>query len=300
MRTVLALMDRNRKLFFKDKGMLFTSMITPVILIVLYATFLAKVFRDSFTAAISDMIMISDKLINGTVAAQLTASLMAVSCITVTFCVNLTMVQDKANGTRKDFNVAPVSKEKIYLGYFLSTVANSLMVNTLAFVLCLGYLLKMGWYMNTADILWVLFDMILLVLFGSTLSSIISFPLTTQGQLSAVGTIVSAGYGFLCGAYMPISNFGPGLQKALSYLPSTYATSLIKNHMLHGVFVEMERKHYPGEMLDVIKRTLDCNPVFHGNVVSINQMIGIMMGSIAVFGIIYYVVTLLSAGEGRR
>ena len=51
MRTVLALMDRNRKLFFKDKGMLFTSMITPVILIVLYATFLAKVFKDSFTTS---------------------------------------------------------------------------------------------------------------------------------------------------------------------------------------------------------------------------------------------------------
>ena len=278
MRTVLALMNRNRKLFFKDKGMLFTSMITPVILIVLYATFLAKVFRDSFTAAIPDVITISDKLINGTVAAQLTASLMAVSCITVTFCVNLTMVQDKANGTRKDFDVSPVSSRKIYL----------------------GYLLKMGWYMNAADVLWVLFDMILLVLFGSTLSSIVSFPLTTQGQLSAVGTIVSAGYGFICGAYMPISNFGSGLQKALSYLPSTYATSLIKNHMLHGVFREMERKHYPGEMVDVIKRTLDCNPVFHGNVVSVNQMIGIMMGSVAVFGIIYYIVTLLSKGKDGR
>ena len=87
---------------------------------------------------------------------------------------------------------------------FLATVVNSLMVNGLTFVLCLGYLLKMGWYMNAADVLWVLFDMILLVLFGSTLSSIISFPLTTQGQLSAVGTIVSAGYGFICGAYMPI------------------------------------------------------------------------------------------------
>ena len=288
MRTVLALMNRNRKLFFKDKGMLFTSMITPVILIVLYATFLAKVFRDSFTAAIPDVITISDKLINGTVAAQLTASLMAVSC------VNLTMVQDKANGTRKDFDVSPVSSGKIYLGYFLSTVANSLMVNGLAFVLCLGYLLKMGWYMNAADVLWVLFDMILLVLFGSTLSSIISFPLTTQGQLSAVGTIVSAGYGFICGAYMPISNFGAGLQKVLSYLPSTYAISLIKNHMLHGVFVEMERKHYPGKMIEVIRETLDCNPVFHGNVVSVNQMIGIMMGSIAVFGIIYYIVTVSS------
>ena len=256
MKTVLALMDRNRKLFFKDKGMLFTAMITPVILIVLYATFLAKVFKDSFTAAISDMITISDKLINGTVAAQLTASLMAVSCITVTFCVNLTMVQDKGKWNKEGFLMLHRSARKNLFGIFLSTVANSLMVNALAFVLCLGYLLKMGWYMNTADVLWVLFDMILLVLFGSTLSSIISFPLTTQGQLSAVGTIVSAGYGFICGAYMPISNFGSGLQKALSYLPSTYATSLIKNHMLHGVFREMERKHYSGEMVDVIKRLL--------------------------------------------
>ena len=68
-----------------------------------------------------------------------------------------------------------------------------------------------------------------------------------------MGTIV--GYGFIYGAYMPISNFGSGLQKALSYLPSTYATSLIKNHMLHGVFRRW-RKHYSGEMVDVIKELL--------------------------------------------
>ena len=106
------------------------------------------------------------------------------------------MVQDRANGTRKDFNVSPISKAQLYLGYFLSTVVNSLLVNGLALVLCLGYMYKMGWYMSAVDVFWVLLDEILLVLFGSTLSSIVSFPLTTQGQLSAVGTIVSAGYGF--------------------------------------------------------------------------------------------------------
>lgn len=47
-------------------------------------------------------------------------------------------------------------------------------------------------------------------------------------------------------------------------------------------------------MVDAIKGTLDCNPVFHENVVSVNQMIGIMLGSIAVFGIIYYIVTVSS------
>ena len=293
MKEITALVSRNRKLFFKDKGMLFSSMITPAILIVLYATFLANVYKDSFVSATKDMIDLSDKIINGTVAAQLAAALLAVSCVTVTFCVNLTMVQDRASGARKDFDVSPVSKTKIYIGYFLSTVLNSLMVNGTALALCLLYILKMGWYMSVSDVIFVILDMILLVLFGSTLSSIVSYPLKTQGQLSAVGTIVSAGYGFVCGAYMPISNFSSGLQKALSYLPGTYGTSLVKNHMLNGVYKEMADTGLPSEAITVIRNTLDCNPVFRGHVVGVSQMYLIMAGSILVFGAAYLLIIMI-------
>lgn len=293
MKEITALVSRNRKLFFKDKGMLFSSMITPVILIVLYATFLANVYKDSFVSATKDMIDLSDKIINGTVAAQLAAALLAVSCVTVIFCVNLTMVQDRASGARKDFDVSPVSKTKIYIGYFLSTVLNSLMVNGTALALCLLYILKMGWYMSVSDVIFVIMDMILLVLFGSTLSSIVSYPLKTQGQLSVVGTIVSAGYGFVCGAYMPISNFGSGLQKVLSYLPGTYGTSLVKNHMLNGVYKEMADIGMPSEAVTVIRNTLDCNPVFRGHVVSVPQMYLIMAGSILVFGAAYLLIIMI-------
>lgn len=293
MKEITALVSRNRKLFFKDKGMLFSSMVTPAILIVLYATFLANVYKDSFVSATKDMIDLSDKIINGTVAAQLAAALLAVSCVTVTFCVNLTMVQDRASGARKDFDVSPVSKTKIYIGYFLSTVLNSLMVNGTALALCLLYILKMGWYMSVSDVIFVIMDMILLVLFGSTLSSIVSYPLKTQGQLSAVGTIVSAGYGFVCGAYMPISNFSSGLQKALSYLPGTYGTSLVKNHMLNGVYKEMADTGLPLEAITVIRNTLDCNPVFRGHVVGVSQMYLIMAGSILVFGAAYLLIIMI-------
>ena len=65
MRTFITLVDRNRKLFFRDKGMLLSSLITPIILIVLYATFLAKVYKDSFTSNIPAAVDISEKL-NGT------------------------------------------------------------------------------------------------------------------------------------------------------------------------------------------------------------------------------------------
>ena len=41
------LIKRNIRLFFKDKGMFFTSLITPAILLILYVTFLGNVYRDS-------------------------------------------------------------------------------------------------------------------------------------------------------------------------------------------------------------------------------------------------------------
>lgn len=59
---------------------------------------------------------------------------------------------------------------------------------------------------------------------------------------------------------MSISNFGTGLQKVLSYLPSTYGTSLLKNHMLRGIIEEMEKQNLPEEMIAAVKDTLDCNP----------------------------------------
>lgn len=97
---------------------------------------------------------------------------------------------------------------------------------------------------------------------------------------------------------MPISNFGAGLQKGLSYLPSIYGTSLLKNHMLHGIFAEMGNEKLPADMITAIRDTLDCNPQFHGHVVSTGQMVAIMAGSIVVFGIIFLLVTFLPKKEG--
>ena len=47
-----ALIRRNTKLYFKDKGMFFTSLITPLILLVLYSTFLSSVYEEMFRGAL--------------------------------------------------------------------------------------------------------------------------------------------------------------------------------------------------------------------------------------------------------
>lgn len=293
MKTIRALIERNCKLFFRDKGMFFSALITPLILIVLYGTFLANVYRSSFRDSLPDVVTLSDKLINGVVAGQLVAALLAVSCVTVTFCVNLIMVQDRTSGARKDFNVTPVGKKTIYLGYLTATICNSLLINLSALVVGLIYVRAMGWYLNASDVLFLLLDVVILVVFGCVLSGVICYPLRTQGQMSAVGTIVSAGYGFICGAYMPVSNFGDGLQKALSFLPGTYGTSMVKNHMLRGVFAELEQSGIPADVVSSMRDSLDCNPQFFGNTVSVGAMIAVMVISIAVFGAVYLVLASL-------
>ena len=272
-----ALIRRNCKLFFKDKGMFFTSLITPVILLVLYATFLAKVYRDSFAAAMPAGFAVDAALIDGTVGGQLVSSLLAVCCVTVAFCSNLLMVQDRISGARRDLTMTPVRRSTLALGYFAASALSTLLICYAALAVCLGYLAVTGWYLSAADVL----------------SSIVNCNLTTNGQASAVGTIVSAGYGFLCGAYMPISNFGEGLQRVLSFLPGTYGTALFRNHALRGVYAEMTRTGFPAEVVEHIKDSIDCNLYFFGSKVSIGAMTGVMAGSVAVLIGIYILMNLL-------
>lgn len=282
MSTSSILIKRNIKLFFKDKGMFFTSLITPAILLVLYATFLGKVYRDSFTSSLPDMFTLPDKIINGLVGSQLMSSILAVSCVTVAFCSNFLMVQDKANGTIKDLKISPVKSSVLSLSYYIATFVSTLIICFTATAICLFYIAVVGWYMSVTDVLIMFLDVFMLVLFGTALSSLINLFLSTQGQLSAVGTIVSAGYGFICGAYMPIYSFSEGLQKVIMFLPGTYGTSLVRNHSMRGVLAQMQREGVPVEVIDSIKDSLDCNLYFFKNQVDISIMYVILGIAIAV------------------
>lgn len=272
MSTSFFLIKRNIKLFFKDKGMFFTSLITPGILLVLYVTFLGNVYRDMFTSGLPDTLNISETLIEGLVGSQLISSILAVSCVTVAFCSNFLMVQDKANGTIKDLKISPVKASALSLSYYIAAFMSTLIICFVATGICLIYVAIVGWYMSIADVCFLFIDIVLLVSFGTILSSIINFFLSTQGQISAVGTIISAGYGFICGAYMPVSSFGESLQKIISFLPGTYGTALIRNHSMHGVLKEIENQGIPSGVVEELKNSLDCNLYFFENQVSIPAM----------------------------
>ena len=273
-----ALFKRDTKLFFKDKGLFFTSLITPLILLVLYSVFLGKVYKDSFLMAVPEGLVIEDSLMNGLVGGQLLSSLLAVCCVTVAFCSNLLMVQDKSSGAYKDLTVSPVKSGTLSLAYYLSCAFSTFVVCFVALVAGLFYLYVTGWYMTLSHILVLVGDVVIMVLFGTSLSSLVICKLTTQGQASAVGSVVSSVYGFICGAYMPISSFPEGLQKVLGFLPGTYGTSLLRNHCLDGVFEEMQRQSLPEELITGFKDVVDCNLYVFDTRVEVSAMYAVLVG----------------------
>ena len=178
--------------------------------------------------------------------------------------------------------IAPVKPAVLALGYYLASLISALVIALIAVAMCLVYLGFTGWYLSAGDVAGLIGGVVLLVLFGTALSSCIVFPLSTQGQASAVGTIVSSGYGFVCGAYMPISSFSAGLQRVMSFLPGTYGTGILRNCAMGGSFAEMRRLGFPEEVVQSIRDSVDCNVYFYGTRVGLPVMYLILAGSILV------------------
>lgn len=295
-----SLIKRNVTMFFKDKGTFFTSLITPLILLVLYATFLSNVYEDSFRSALPAGLVIDDALINGLVGGLLLSSLLAVSAVTVPFCANLFMVQDRVTGARADLLITPTKSSSLALGYYLATVLNGLIICFIALALGLVYLSAVGWYLSFMDVLALVLDVVILVLFGTALSSLVCYPLNSQGAISAVGSIVSSCYGFLCGAYMPISSFSKGLQNALVFLPGTHGTSLLRNHALTGTFDAMLNDGVPAEAVDALRAVADCQLSFMDNTVEKWVMYLVLVGAVVLLLAAYITIMILSERKNRK
>lgn len=295
-----SLIKRNVQMFFKDKATFFTSLCTPIILLVLYVTFLYNVYETSYLQALPAQFITDESLVSGLVGGQLISSLLAVSTVTVPFCANLFMVQDKVTGARNDFTIAPVKPQYLAFGYYAATVINGLIISLSALVIGLGYIAIIGWYLSVLDVLLLVVDVVVLVLFGTALSSLVCFALTTQGQLSAVGTIVSAGYGFVCGAYMPISSFSAGLRNALAFFPGTHGTSLLRNHALQGVYAEMGASGVPSEVVNSLKDMSDCNLYLSNSAIAPWVSYVALIGSVVVMVAAYVILNIWLAKRANK
>ena len=98
---------------------------------------------------------------------------------------------------------------------------------------------------------------------------------------------------------MPISQFSDGLQKVISFLPGTYGTSMLRNHVIRGTFEEMESQGFPSQVVEAIKDAVDCNLYFFDEKVGLNTMYLIMAGTAAGLIALYVLLNVVRSGKQR-
>ena len=278
---------RNIKLYFKDKMTFLVSLITPLILLVLFIAFLKSTYEDSILSIIQGFDL-DQSLIDALTGGWLFSSVLATSCITVAFCSGM-MVIDKINRANIDFMVSPVKKSTLQLSYVLANLFSTFIINFVLLIVGLIYLACVGFYITFVDILLIVFGIIITSLFGTILANIIWTFTHSQGVVSGVCTLVSALYGFICGAYMPISTMGQGMQYFVSLLPGTYATVLFRQGFLNSVLNRM-RETLPQGMINGIASGFDVKMSFFGHDVSTLALILVIsISTIVLLGVFLFI-----------
>lgn len=291
------LTSRNIKLYFKDKMTFLVSLITPLILLVLFIAFLKSTYESSLIS-ITQGFNLDQKLIDAFTGGWLFSSVLATSCITVAFCSGI-MVIDKINRANIDFMVSPVKKSTLQLSYVLANLLSTLIVTFVLLVVGLVYLACVGFYISFVDLLLIIFGIVVTSLFGTLLANIIWTFTHSQGVVSGVCTLVSALYGFICGAYMPINTMGAGMQGFVSLLPGTYATVLFRQGFLNGVLKEMG-KTLPNEMIEGIASGFDVKMSFFGHDVSTLALILVITISTLVLLGIFLLINSLKKKTAKK
>lgn len=285
-RMLRALAARHTKLFFKDRSAFLMSLITPLILLVLFVTFLRGIYVSALTTQLPPSVEVSERLINGFTGGWLMSSIMGVTCVTLAFCSNILMVTDKINHNRTDFLIAPVKRTVVSLSYFVSNFFTTFLICFITMLAGHVYLACVGWYLSAGDVAMILLNMVLCIAFGTLLAGIVETFVSSQGGISAVATLVSSMYGFVCGAYMPISQFGEGIRNFVAFIPGTYSTVLFRNYYMNGVLSALEDA-VPAPMIEAVRDAFDGNFYFFGHLVSRPAMYAVVCGSVAVLLAVY-------------
>lgn len=143
----------------------------------------------------------------------------------------------------------------------------------------------------------IIVDVFCSVLFGTLLAGLVESFIASQGGLSAVSTLVSSMYGFICGAYMPLSQFSEGLRNTLCLLPGTYGVGIIRNHYMNGYLSALADEGVPAEAINEIRINFDADIKVFGTDIPLGAMYGILLGTCALLLAAYIAVVFI---QNRR
>ena len=220
------IVGRNLRLFFRDRLNVFFSLLSGLILFLLYTLFLARLQVDALAAQFPQA---TEGQVLGFIDSWMFSGIVLLTSVTAGMGAMSLLVEDGQTGRFKDFLVSPIRRGQLVLGYLISAMVIALVMSGVVLVLSVLYL-------GLFDDVWLGIDRILTIMlitalccfaFTALTAFVVSF-VRTSGAFSAFATVVGTIIGFIAGAYIPIGSLPPTVGDVINVLPFAQGAMLLR------------------------------------------------------------------------
>lgn len=240
MRGISGLIKRNLLLFFKDWQSILFSLLTSIIVLVLYLLFLKGTFVSAIQSAMEQYpglaSMVLQKDIDMFANLFLLSGILGSAMISVPFSCITVLVKDRANKVDYDILATPMKRGQIIFAYFVSAVLTStLLTDIILAVGLIGIRMQGNMYLNISQVIKAFSIVALGSISASAIFMIVVLFFKTVSACEAFFGILSAASGFVIGAYIPISQFSNEVQTVCNLFPASQITIMLRNILLNGL-----------------------------------------------------------------
>ena len=240
MKMYLGLTKRNMLVYFKDRQAILFSLLTSIILFVLYLLFLRGTFVDAINQALASMPMIRelvrDEDLEMFTNIKLLVGIIGSAAITVPFSCLRTVTADRESRVDQDILATPVSRSQIVLAYFTASALSAILMTSVILTAGLVILQLQGsLYLGVGGLLRAYGVTALGCVSATALFMNVVLFFRSGSASSAFFGILSAVSGFVIGAYIPVSQFSGGVRTVCNLFPASHITILLRNVLLNGL-----------------------------------------------------------------
>lgn len=226
MSIVGALVGRNLRVFFRDRMNVFFSLLSGLILFVLYTLFLARLQTDGLEQQFPQA---TPEEVTAFINTWMFAGIILLTTITTGLGALSALVEDGQTGRFGDFLVAPIRRSDIVLGYLLAAIAVALIMSSIVLVVSVLYLgLVDGTWLGLEQIGALVAVMVLCCTAFTALSAFAASFVRSTSAFSALSTVVGTAIGFIAGAYIPVGSLPSSVVDVINVLPFSQAAMLLR------------------------------------------------------------------------
>lgn len=230
MESLFSLVLRNNKVFRRDKTQVFFSLLSVLIVIVLYGVFLQKMQINAIEqvtkATPATIAMVNEWLVAG---------LLSMIPVTTTLAAFAIAIQDLESKAAADFLTAPISRAKIQLSYVLNAFFIGCFFSLFTLIAWEIYIVAIGGQLLAVGAMIKVIGFILLsVLLASAFNMFLVLFVQSLSAFSTLSTIVGTLLGFLCGVYVPFGVLPGFAQNLIMYFPISHTTVLLRDAFMQN------------------------------------------------------------------